>query len=100
MRANVQIIAENDALSLRIVLRRGKSRPVVIDHNAEIDRSQHRHERCADVPAAEDIRIARPRERLDVIARLPLFVTASARSIGRSSSGVMQSVKRRPCASS
>ena len=73
MRADVQIIAENDALGLRIVLRRCKSWPIVIDHDAEVDRGQHRHERRADMPASEDIRIARPRERLDVIARLTLF---------------------------
>ena len=73
MCADVQIIAENDAFGLRIVFRRSKIGPVIIDHNTEIDRGQHRHERRADMAAAEDIRIACPRERFDIIARLPLF---------------------------
>ena len=73
MRADIEIIAEDHALGLREFFRLCKIRPVVIDHDAEIDRRQHRRQRRADVSAAEDIREARLRERLDVIGGVALF---------------------------
>ena len=73
VRADVQIIAEDDLLGRRIMVRLCKVRPVVIDHHAEADRGQHRRERHAHVAAAEDIGVPSLRQRFDIVAGVALF---------------------------
>ena len=64
--ADVLIVAQNDAVRIRINLLLCKIRAVVEYGHAELHTRQYRHERPSDVSAAEDIDPARTAHRLDV----------------------------------
>ena len=65
-RGNIRKAAADDLIGARIALRLCKRRAVVIHRHAKAHRREHRHERAANVSAAEDIDSPRAGERLDI----------------------------------
>ena len=78
-RRKVLILAKNDLIRIRIMLWRGKIRPVVEHGHAEADIVQHRRERRANVTAAEDVGCSGQDDRFGVIRRFACLIDRLAR---------------------